>query len=83
MAEHGLQQQADLIAFAGHAMACRGAFDRHPRLNALFEELRASGPEGELDYRELSARITPQEWQEIAQDINARQGDADAEGRVK
>jgi hypothetical protein len=83
MADHGLQQQADLIAFADHAMACHGAFDRHPRLKALFEELRASRPEDELDYRELSARITPQEWQTIAQDINSRQGDADAEGQVE
>jgi hypothetical protein len=82
MTEHGLQQQADLLAFAGHAMACHPAFDRHPRMQSLFQELRTAKPEDDIDYRELTARITPQQWQLIAQEINMHHTHGDAEGQT-
>ena len=65
MAEHGLTQQADLVAFASHALEHHPSFDSHPRLSALFQELRAATPEDEIDYRELTSRFTPEDWQQI------------------
>ena len=65
MAEHGLTQQADLVAFAAHALEHSPSFDRHPRLVALFQALRAAMPEDEIDYRELTSRFTPEDWQQI------------------
>ena len=64
-AEHGLSQQADLVAFASHALVHHPSFDSHPRLVALFNELRAATPEDEIDYQELTSRFTPEDWQQI------------------
>lgn len=68
----GLTTQADLVAFALDAMRHHPEFDRHPRLVAVFKALREAGPEDELDYRELTARLTPQQWQEIVLDMSRR-----------
>lgn len=65
MAEHGLTQQADLVAFASDALEHHPSFDSHPRLAALFQELRAAPPEDEIDYQELRSRFTPEDWQQI------------------
>ena len=65
MARHGLMQQADLVAFASDALEHHPSFDSHPRLIALFQELRAATPEDEIDYRELTSRFTPEDWQQI------------------
>ena len=65
MVEHGLTQQADLVAFASHALEHHLSFDSHPRLVTLFQALRASTPEDEIDYRELTSRFTPEDWQQI------------------
>lgn len=65
MAEHGLTQQADLVTFAAHALAHHPVFDSHPRLAAVFQQLRAATPEDEIDYRELTSRFTPEDWQQI------------------
>lgn len=65
MVVHGLTQQADLVAFAAHAQEHHASFDSHPRLDALFQTLRAATPEDELDYRELTSRFTPEDWQQI------------------
>lgn len=73
MAEHGLTQQADLVAFATHALEHHPSFDSHPRLGALFQELRAATPEDEIDYRELTSRFTPEDWQQICME-QQRQG---------
>lgn len=72
MSQHGLQQQADLQAFASHAVEHHPAFDAHPYFQSLFGTLRAAQPQDELDYRELSSRITPAQWQVIAADMQAR-----------
>lgn len=65
MAEHGLTQQADLVTFATHALKHHPSFDSHPRLVALFQALRAATPGDEIDYRELTSRFTPVDWQQI------------------
>lgn len=72
MSQHGLQQQADLLAFTSHALQHHPAFDGHPLVQELLRTLRAAQPEDELDYRELSGRITPAQWQAIAADMQAR-----------
>lgn len=65
MVEHGLTRQADLVAFATHALKHHAAFDSHPRLIAVFQELRSATPEDEIDYRELTSCFTPEDWQQI------------------
>ncbi|HEY9098881.1 MAG TPA: hypothetical protein VIN38_08425 [Thiobacillus sp.] len=65
MAKYGLTQQADLVAFASHALDHHPMFDSHPRLAALFQTLRTATPEDELDYRELTSRFSPEDWQQI------------------
>lgn len=69
--KHGLVKQVDLVAFASNALNCHPRFDSHPRIHRLLDELRHAAPEDELDYRELSARIAPREWQAIARDLDA------------
>lgn len=65
MVEHELTQQADLVAFAIHALEHHPSFDSHPRLVAVFNELRVATPEDEIDYQELTSRFTPEDWQQI------------------
>ena len=65
MVVHGLTQQADLVSFAAHALDHHPMFDSHPRLVALFQTLRTAMPEDELDYRELTSRFSPEDWQQI------------------
>lgn len=69
MTAHGLRLQADLVAFAQDAMTHHPAFDQHPRVAGLLQTLRNAKPEDELDYRELRSRITPDELQTIAADL--------------
>jgi hypothetical protein len=71
-ASHGLRHQADLVAFAGHAMACHPEFDAHPVLLQLLARLRAARPEDELDYRELSATLGPEDWMRIRSDLESQ-----------
>lgn len=71
MERHGLAHVEDLAAFAGHAMAHHGAFDTHPLLGRLFEQLAAARPEDELDYCELSARLTAEDWARVARELPA------------
>lgn len=66
---HGLTIRDDLVAFAQHAMQHHPRFDEHPRIQRLFMELSHAKPEDELDYRELSNRITPEAWQQLLEQI--------------
>lgn len=68
---HGLRLQADLVAFAQDAVTHHPAFDSHPQVAGLLQALRNAQPEDELDYRELRSRITPDEWQTIAADLQS------------
>lgn len=65
MAAYAITHQSDLVSFATHATTHHPAFDSHPRLVELFHTLRTAMPEDELDYRELTSRFTPDDWQEI------------------
>jgi hypothetical protein len=64
-----ITQQADLVAFATHAVTHHPAFDDHPTLVAMLAQLQRAVPEDELDYRELSARLQPLDWQRIALEL--------------
>lgn len=83
MDSHGLRQQAELVAFAQDAMTHHPAFDDHPRLTGLLQTLRTAKPEDELDYRELRSRITPDEWQTIAADLQSIASTRSSEGHPK
>ncbi len=83
MDAHGLRLQADLVAFAQDAMTHHPAFDRHPRVTGLLQTLRAAKPEDELDYRELRSRITPDEWQTIAADLQSIDSTRSPQGHPK
>jgi hypothetical protein len=74
--QRGLEVRAlshveDLAAFARHAMAHHPAFDSHPLLTQLFDQLRIAQPEDELDYRELSARLGPDDWARVVHELPA------------
>ncbi|TDM08510.1 MAG: hypothetical protein C4K60_03470 [Ideonella sp. MAG2] len=69
MTQHHLRQQADLVAFAGHAMVHHPAFDQHPRIRNLLETLSSATPDEELDYRELSSHLSTDDWQQIRKDL--------------
>ncbi len=68
---HGLTQQADLVEFAWHAMVHHPRFDSHPHVAELLRRLRSAAPEDELDYRELTARISRDQWTSITAELQA------------
>lgn len=70
---HGLSHVDDLSAFAGHALQHHAAFDTHPLLAALFKQLHAARPEDELDYRELSARLSAEDWTRVVRELPSEQ----------
>lgn len=70
--QHGLTSQSDLIAFCKDALIHRANFDTHPKIVELFQTLASAPPEDELDYRELSAQLTDNDWRAIVQDLSAR-----------
>lgn len=70
-AVHGLEARDDLVAFALHAWSCHPRFDEHPTVRTLLAELAAAEPDDELDYRELTARLEPEDWERIAHDLTA------------
>lgn len=68
---HGVTHQADLVEFAWHAMVHHPRFDSHPHVAELLRRLRSATPEDELDYRELTVRISRTQWASIAADLKA------------
>lgn len=68
---HGLTRQADLVEFAWHAMVHHPCFDCHPHVAELLSQLRRATPEDELDYRELTARISHDQWAVITAELQA------------
>jgi hypothetical protein len=74
---HGLNVQADLVAFAGHAAIHHPAFDSHPCIQRLLRQLREASAEDELDYRELTARLLPEDWRNLVRDLSVN---AETEG---
>lgn len=74
---HGLYLQADLVAFARHATVYHAEFDSHPKLQRVLKLLREASPEDELDYRELTDRLSPDDWQAVVRELSV---DATTEG---
>jgi hypothetical protein len=68
---HGLSLLDDLVCFALHAMQHHPKFDQHQRIAQLLATLKKSAPADELDYQELSCRISVGEWQTIVQELSA------------
>jgi Domain of unknown function (DUF4123) len=66
---HHLSQRDDLVAFARDVCLHHQRIDEHPRLHSLFEHLRNAKPEDELDYRELSSRLMPEDWAAMVADL--------------
>jgi hypothetical protein len=60
--QHKLSQRDDLVAFARHMWVHHPRIDEHPRLQSLFDHLAHAQPDDELDYRELSGRLKPEDW---------------------
>lgn len=66
---HSLRQREDLAAYAHHAHTVHPRIHEHPRMRALLTQLRTAHPDDELDYRELTAAIEPEDWQTMAADL--------------
>lgn len=68
---HGLSRQADLVEFAWHSMVHHPRFDTHPHVVELLQQLRNAKPEDELDYLELTVRISREQWTSIVAELQA------------
>ena len=68
--QHRLTGRDDLIAFARHAESCHPRFDEHKTIRTVFDELAKSNEDDQLDYCELTARLEPETWERIAQDVS-------------
>jgi hypothetical protein len=69
---YGLNSQSDLVAFATHASVYHAAFDTHPSIQRLFKLLREASTEDELDYRELTSRLSPDDWRTIVRELSIK-----------
>lgn len=69
-AQHnGLSQRDDLIAYALKAHHVHARIHEHPRMRALLTQLQNAHPDDELDYRELTAAIAPEDWTAMAAEL--------------
>jgi hypothetical protein len=73
----GLGAQKDLVEFCVHAMRWHPRFDAHPDIQQLFKVLATATPEDELDYLELSRRISVEQWQRIQTELGRQQAEKD------
>jgi Domain of unknown function (DUF4123) len=60
-----LSEMDDQIAFALHGLNVHERFDEHPKIRAVLKKLHTCLPDDELDYRELTAAFTEDDWQQI------------------
>jgi len=67
--QHGLTQRDDLIAYALKAHHVHARIHEHPRMRALLTQLQNAHPDDELDYRELTAAIGPDDWKAMAAEL--------------
>lgn len=65
----GLRLQADLVEHALHAHTVHPAIHTHPRMQALLQTMQNAGPEDELNYQELTCTLTPDDWQQMAAEL--------------
>ncbi len=74
---HQLDQRDDLVAYALHAHRWHPQIHKHPRIKRLLDELQQSTPDDEIDYRELTAGLTPDDWKRMALELEqAKQQEA-------
>lgn len=71
MQMHRLVDRDDLVAFAIQAETRHPNFDQHRTLLKILTELANAKPEDEVDYRELTSRLSLEDWQQIAADLSA------------
>lgn len=72
---HGLNTRDDQVAFAIHAWTYHPNFDDHRTIRDLLTKLASATPEDEIDYRELSARLSETDWEKIVLELkNPSQG---------
>lgn len=67
--QHGLSHRDDLVAYALKAHQVHPQIHQHPRMRALLTQLRNAHPDDELDYRELTAAIAPEDWADMAAEL--------------
>jgi len=65
----GLLLQADLVSHALHAHTVHPAIHTHPRMRALLQTLHSASPEDELNYQELTCLLEPDDWQQMAAEL--------------
>lgn len=66
---HQISQRDDLVAYAAHAHRWHPQIHEHPRMKGLLDELRQATPDDEIDYRELTAGLTPDDWKRMALEL--------------
>jgi len=67
--QQGLTQRDDLVAYALKAHHVHPRIHEHPRMRALLTLLQKAHPNDELDYRELTAAIAPEDWTAMAAEL--------------
>lgn len=65
----GLRLQADLVSHATHAHTVHPAIHTHPRMRALLQTLHRASPEDELNYQELTCLLEPDDWHQMAAEL--------------
>lgn len=72
--DHGLSERQDISAFVLHGLVLHERFHHHPLMRALLRK-RASG----MSYIGLTNRLTPQDWEAIAEDKETFEHDGSVE----
>jgi Domain of unknown function (DUF4123) len=67
--QHGLNLVKDQVRFALHAVQHHPLFDQHAQIEKLLVTLQNSTPEDELDYEELTSRLSAADWQTIVEEL--------------
>ncbi|MBP7485766.1 MAG: DUF4123 domain-containing protein [Aquabacterium sp.] len=67
--QHKLDHRDDLVAYAFHAWTKHLRIHEHPHMQGLLRELQQATPDDEIDYRELTASITQQDWARMAAEL--------------
>jgi hypothetical protein len=68
---YGLTQRDDLVVFALHAETRHPRFDEQPRIRQILQQLKSLPEQEELDYRELTQSLSPDDWQTLIDELTA------------
>lgn len=66
---HELDHRDDLVAYASHAYIWHPRIHEHPHIRRLLKDLQQATPDDEIDYRELTAGLTPEDWTRLALEL--------------